>query len=65
MKNLFLSIVFFSLCWGWDGAARAQMNQESNPGAGSGLTLSGAIQEALARNRDLEVARTELEISQG
>ena len=65
MKKLFLSIALFSLCWGWDGTSRAQMNQGSDPGAGSGLTLSGAIQEALARNRDLAVARTELEISRG
>jgi outer membrane protein, heavy metal efflux system len=65
MKHFFFSIVLFSLCWGWDGSVGAQTVQESNPGAGSGLTLTGAIQEALARNRDLAVVQTELEISRG
>ena len=65
MKHWFFPIVFFSLCIGWSGPGWAQTVQESNPGAESGLTLSGAIQEALSRNRDLAVARTELEISRG
>ena len=61
--SLFL---FFYLSVGWDlSSVAAQMMKESKAMPTAGLTLTEAITQALARNRDLAVARSEASVSRG
>ena len=59
-------ILFFCLSVGYNiSSVAAQMMKESGPMPPTGLTLAEAIAQALARNRDLAVARSEASVSRG
>ncbi len=67
MKHPLLSLIlFFCLSVGYNlSPMAAQMTKEPDPMPPTGLTLGEAIAQALAHNRDLPVARSEMDISRG
>lgn len=59
-------ILFFCLSVGYNiSSVAAQMMKESGAMPPTGLTLADAIAQALARNRDLAVARFGVEVNRG